>query len=98
MNLKQIFGGNPLAVVIRLVLISIVVGIVLSAFGITPDNIVYRLQLFITRLYNLGFDALGSVFDYLLLGAVVVIPIWLLTRILSGLGGRSRDTDAGDKV
>ncbi len=69
--------GNPLGVIIRLLLLSIAVGIVLSVLGITPQNFLERLNTIITNIYNLGFDAFESILGYLLLGAMVVIPIWL---------------------
>jgi hypothetical protein len=44
----------------------------------------------IRRITELGFDAFRSVFEYFLLGAVIVIPIWFLMRLF----GRSRDPKA----
>ena len=90
MNTDRIFGGSPLGVLIRLVLISIVVGIVLSAFGMTPADLFYRLDIILRRLYDMGFASIEWLFRYFLLGAVVVFPIWLLLRLF-GLFGSSRD-------
>ncbi len=83
MDSKTIFGGNPLGVIIRLLLLSIAVGVVLSVLGITPQNFLERLNTIITNIYNLGFDAFESILGYLLLGAMVVIPIWLVMRLAS---------------
>jgi len=89
MDKNQIFGGNPLGVVIRLAVLSIVVGIVLSALNIQPSELVQYIRLLIQRIYNLGFGAFESLLGYLLIGAVVVIPIWLLTRVFAGLRKKS---------
>jgi hypothetical protein len=89
MRLDQIFGGNPLGVIIRLVIMSIVVGIILSALGITPDNLFYRLRLLIERIYDMGWGAVEWGLGYFLIGAVIVVPIWLISRLLSA--GRRRD-------
>ena len=101
MTPNQLFGGNPLAVIIRLVLLSIVVGIVLSALGVTPDNFLYSIQRLIQRVYDLGFGAFEWAFGYLLLGAVVVVPIWLVMRLFSaatpGNGGRRESGDGKDE-
>jgi hypothetical protein len=83
MDSKTIFGGNPFGVVIRLALLSIAVGVVLSVLGITPQNFLERLNAIVTNIYNLGFDAFESILGYLLLGAMVVIPIWLIIRLAS---------------
>lgn len=85
MDRERFFGSNPAGVIIRLVLLSIVVGIVLSALGIRPDNLFYHLNLIVRRLYDMGFGAVEWVFGYFLIGAIVVIPIWLIARLV-GMG------------
>ncbi len=85
MDLKTIFGGNPLAVIVRLALISLVVGIVLSALGIDLHNFMYRLSSLLRDIWDLGFRSLDWVLQYTLLGALVVVPIWLIARVAGGL-------------
>jgi len=82
MNRDTFLGGSPLGVLIRLALLSVVVGVVLSALGITPDNFFYQIRLLLQRIYDLGFGAFESVLEYLVLGAMVVVPIWLIARLL----------------
>lgn len=91
MDPRTIFGGNPLGVVIRLLLLSIVVGVVLSALGITPRNFIYHIEVLIRRIYDLGFATFDWILQYLILGAVVVIPIWLIARLFGVFGGRKPD-------
>lgn len=81
-------GGNPIGVILRLVLLSIVVGIVLSALNIHPTEIIYHIRLIGHRLYQLGLPALDTLWHYFVLGAIVVVPIWLVARVLGLLGGR----------
>lgn len=80
-NWKTIIGGNPLAILVRLVITSVVVGIVLDTLGITLRNFVYRLHDLILFIYNLGLDAIDWVLDYFLLGAIIVVPLWFLFRL-----------------
>lgn len=89
MDRNTLFGGNPISVIIRLVVLSIVVGIVLSAMGITPQNLFSRIDAFIRHIYDLGFGAIDWILGYLLLGALVVVPIWLIARVFGLLGARS---------
>ena len=91
MNRETLIGGNPWSVALRLILLSVVVGIVLSALGITPDNIIERLNIIIRRLYDMGFGAVEWAFRYFLLGAVVVVPIWLVARAINVM--RAKDGD-----
>jgi len=82
MDRDRLLGGNPVGVIVRLIVVSIIVGIVLSALNINPGNIVYHVRLLFQRLYDMGFGIFESAFGYFLLGAIIVIPIWLLTRAL----------------
>lgn len=84
MDLKTFFGGNPIAVLIRLILISLVVGVVLAALGIDLSNFFYRLTDIIHDLIDLGYRSFDWLLQYTLLGAMVVVPIWLVARIAAG--------------
>ena len=89
MRLDQILGGKPLGVIVRLVIMSIVVGIILSALGVTPDNLFYKLSFLAERVYYMGWDAVSWGLGYFLIGAIIVVPIWILSRLFGG--GRRRD-------
>ncbi len=91
MNRNRFFGGNPVAVIIRLVILSIIVGVILTALNVRPDEIFYHVRRFLRWLYDLGFDSIESVAAYFLLGAVIVIPIWLIARVFGMFGRKSDD-------
>lgn len=80
MDGRTVFGGSPLAVVIRLALISIVVGVVLSTLGFTLRNFFDRINELLRAIYDLGFGAIDWLLQYLLLGAIIVVPIWAIAR------------------
>ncbi len=75
---------STMATVVQLVIWSVVVGVVLSALGITPFNLFERLGLIARRISDLGFDAVHWGVQYLVLGAVIVVPVWLIMRVLRG--------------
>ncbi len=79
--IQRFFGGPPLAVVGRLILLSILVGVILAAIGLDPWNIIESVRQLIERVWNMGFDAVRWLWRYFLLGAVIVVPIWLLVRL-----------------
>jgi hypothetical protein len=87
-NIHRFLGGSPLAVIGRLVLLSILIGVVLSALGLDPWNIVASLQRLFRDIWNMGFDAVRWLWGYFLLGAVIVIPIWLILRFMRAPSGR----------
>lgn len=82
MTLEKIFGGSPLGVIVRLSLISIAVGIVMKALGIDLSNFFHRINVLLRNIYDLGFGAVEWLLEYLLLGALVVIPIWFIARLI----------------
>jgi hypothetical protein len=82
MNLRDFLGGHPLAVLVRLAIICVLVGVLLSFLGITPRNFFRVLDDFARQIYDLGFGAVEWLLDYLILGAMLVVPIWLLMRLL----------------
>jgi hypothetical protein len=84
----KIFGGSPLAVLGRLVLLSILVGVVLSTFGVDPLDIFRSMRALIESIWNMGFRAIEKLWGYLVIGAIIVIPIWLITRIFNAPRGR----------
>ncbi|HEY3892824.1 MAG TPA: DUF6460 domain-containing protein [Bradyrhizobium sp.] len=87
-GMYRFLGGSPLAVAFRLILLSILVGVVLAAIGFDPWNIVNSIRLLFRRIWDLGFDAINGLWRYFLLGAVIVIPIWFLSRLLGTPRGR----------
>ena len=82
MNMRDFLGGSPGMVVIRLAILSRLAGIVLSVFGVTPANFFAVIDDFIRHDYDLGFGAVDWLLRYMLLGAMLVIPIWLIVRVL----------------
>ena len=86
--MTRIFGGSPLAVVGRLVLVSILVGVVLTALGLDPFDIVRSIERLIRQMWNMGFDAIRWLWRYFLLGAVIVMPVWVIMRLINAPRGR----------
>ncbi|MCB1501041.1 MAG: integrase [Bauldia sp.] len=85
---SRFLGGSPGKVVIQLIAMSFIVGIILSVLGVSPYDIVNGLERLILRIYNMGFGTVEWIVRYFLLGAVVVIPVWLIMRLLK-MGRRS---------
>ena len=81
--LTRFIGGSPLAVLFRLLAVSLLVGAFMVWQGIHPEDILYGVQRAALRLWNSGFDSLREIGQYLLAGAVVVVPVWLVMRLIS---------------
>ena len=85
---SRFLGGSPLSVLARLVLLSILVGVILSAIGLDPWNILHSIETLIRHVWDMGFDAVRWLWRYFLLGAALVVPIWLVVRLARGARGR----------
>jgi hypothetical protein len=83
---SRFLGGPPLAVFFRLVLLCILVGVILHALGFDPGNIFASIERMIRAVWEMGFDAIRWVWRYFLLGAIIVIPIWLIVRVVRAPG------------
>lgn len=82
-EVNRFLGGTVTGTIVRLLVVCLIVGFVLSALGINPLDIYYGVIRFFGDLWNRGFAALGQVGHYLLLGAIIVIPVFIIIRILS---------------
>ena len=89
--MERFFGGNPALVLTRLVILSLIAGVVLAALGFSPFEIIESLQTLVERIYDMGFAAIEKAFRYFLLGAVIVFPVWLVVRLLKWAGRGSTD-------
>src|SRR5262245_8972007 len=85
--LTRFFGGPPLSVIFRLVLLSILIGVILAVLGLDPWNIIESLRTLVVRIWEMAFDAVRWLWRYLLLGAAVVVPIWLIVRLMRASEG-----------
>ena len=81
-RVSNFLGGSPLSVIVRLVLLSIVVGLILSWLDWSPREILAWISDFFHWLWYTLFGSLDRAMDYFILGAVIVIPLFLISRLM----------------
>ena len=81
--LTRFLGDTPLRVFLKLLVVSFLVGLVMNAFGWSPMDVLYGIRKFFLDLWNLGFHAIDRFLGYILLGAAIVIPAFILLRLAS---------------
>jgi hypothetical protein len=86
--LTRFLGGSPGSVLLRLVFVSLIVGAFLMWLDIRPEDIFRGIIDLVNRIWGLGFDAIRVVGDYILAGAAIVVPVWLVLRLLNMRNGR----------
>lgn len=67
---------------------SLVVGLVLSIFNITPEELLADFGGTIQAIFDFVVSAIEWAVPYVVLGAVIVVPVWLVTLGLRYLRGR----------
>jgi Family of unknown function (DUF6460) len=81
-------SGGMVATILRLVLLSVVVGVVMSALQIRPTDIFSHLKHVVEWIRSMGFGAVEWAVQYFLLGAIIVVPIWLISKLISSVGSK----------
>jgi hypothetical protein len=87
-RLTRFLGDTPLRVLVRLLVFSFIVGLALSALHIHPFEVYAWAERLILRIYDMGFAFFGNALEYLLAGALIVVPLFLVMRLLRLGGGR----------
>jgi len=82
-NLQRFLGGSPAAVLVKLVFLSLLVGAFMSFLGVTPAGLISRVWRMIQAVLDLSFDSLREVGRWIVYGAIIVVPLWLLSRLAS---------------
>jgi hypothetical protein len=80
--LTRFFGGSPLWVIVKLAMLSIVIGVILAVLDIDALAIVRAVQDLFYSFFENIWDALETLLRWFMLGAVIVFPIWLISRLL----------------
>jgi hypothetical protein len=81
-GLTRFLGDSPLRVLLKLVVVSFLVGLVMSAFGWTPFDVIYGIRDFFERIWTMGFATIDRFLGYMLLGAAIVVPLFILIRVM----------------
>lgn len=82
-RVNRFLGGSPLGVIVKLVLLSIVVGVILSWLSWSPADIIDWVVGLFDWLWVSVFGSLERAVDYFILGAAIVVPIFIISRLLA---------------
>lgn len=88
--MDKIFGGAVVPTLLKLAAISVIVGLVFAAFGIDPMNLWRDFGATIRDTWVLALNAVDWSWQYAALGAIVVLPLWIIYRIIIAIGGRPK--------
>ncbi|WP_373085928.1 DUF6460 domain-containing protein [Sneathiella sp.] len=78
------------SLILKLIVGSFIVGWALTLFDITPLDLLKDLSGTIGQIYSMALETVRWSADYILLGAVIVVPIWAIVAGLNYLQKKSR--------
>ena len=82
-RLTEFLGDSPFRVALKLLVMSFIVGALLVSLGWTPLDLLLEIRDFVVSVFNMGFEALGRFGEYIAVGAVVVVPVFVLMRLMN---------------
>jgi predicted lipid-binding transport protein (Tim44 family) len=82
-NLHRFLGGSPAGVLVKLLFLSLLVGAFMAFLDITPFGLIDQVVEWIRSIFDLSFETVREVGRWVIYGAIIVIPIWLLSRLFN---------------
>ncbi|GLQ10951.1 hypothetical protein GCM10007913_28830 [Devosia yakushimensis] len=81
-GLERLLGERPGGLVIRLVVLSLIVGFIMAVLGIDARYVFQSAVRMVEDALRDGTGLLGNLVRYTLAGAALVVPIWIVLRLL----------------
>lgn len=82
-DFNRFLGDTPGRTLMKLIVASLIVGFTMTLFNIMPADLLRSVRDGLMELWRTGFDTLGEIGTWLLLGASVVLPVFILIRLLN---------------
>jgi hypothetical protein len=80
---ERFIGGSPGMVAVRLLVVSLIVGAILMWLDIRPYEVFHAIERMFYRISRMGFAAVREIIDYIIVGALIVIPVWFVLRLVN---------------
>jgi hypothetical protein len=86
--------ANPLLrTVVKVLVASLIVGTILSHFGITAQQLIKEFGLSYVRVEDIAVRGFSWAAPNLLVGAMVILPVWFVLYLFRPPGGSSQKPD-----
>lgn len=80
-GLERLIGGHPLSVALKLIFLSALAGFFMTMFGFDAIDLFNGLVGMIEDALRDSGSLIRQIFAYVLTGAAVVIPLWIIIRL-----------------
>ncbi|GJE13084.1 MULTISPECIES: DUF6460 domain-containing protein [Methylobacterium] len=81
--LRRFLGGSPTGVFLRLLFLSVLVGAFMAMLGMTPGRLFWHVYDSARALIDVGLASLHDFGGWIVAGAIVVVPLWLIARLVA---------------
>jgi hypothetical protein len=78
---------NIVGTIVKIAVLSLIVGLILSALDISPARVLEGLGVTARDAIDSGASLVAWALEYVVVGAVIVVPIWLIVAVI---GSRRR--------
>lgn len=82
-DMNRFLGGSAGAVLVKLLFLSLLVGAFLAFLDLTPFLLIDRVISWIRSVFDFSFETVREVGRWILYGAIIVVPLWLLSRVFA---------------
>lgn len=72
---------STMSIIWKLLVASLVVGLALDFFDVSPADLIHDIPQTIGRVYDLAVGVIEWGGRYILLGAIIVVPVWLVLNL-----------------
>jgi hypothetical protein len=79
---NRFLGASPGTVLVRLLFLSLLVGAFLAFLNITPIELFRDVFYWLRSAIHLSLDSILEIGRWLLYGAMIVVPVFLISRLL----------------
>jgi len=79
---------NVVGTIIKLLVASLVLGFILKALDIDPRDLLLNFGETIQHVFSWAGEFVASSMQYVLVGAVIVVPVWLIVFLVGKLKGK----------
>ncbi len=74
---------STMHIIWKLLIASLLVGLALDFFNISPTDLIHDIPATMGKIYEVALGAFEWGGKYILLGAIIVVPVWILMNLSS---------------
>ncbi len=87
--MAKLNSNTVVSTIIKVLIVSLLVGFALTLFDITPQQLLANVGGTVQSIFQVGVSMVEWAVPYILLGAVIVVPIWVVVKLWAVVKNRA---------